>query len=146
MKTILLLFVSIGLFAQTKIDTRIQTKLDVTQLSVLLVLPGVGVIPATLDSTLVLTSNGGVYTLSAAPKPTIINFQEDRFKTTVAQSAFVSSKPLLGNKSGIMVFHNGLLQREIEDYGAQENVGIWTITFNTPVPIGSLVTIRYPSV
>ncbi len=149
MKTLLLFLFSFSLLGQTKADLQSQVRISVANASMIFALPsGGGFTPVQIDAAtleLVVGPGGVMFLRAKPPAPTPIVFQEDFFKTTAAQTAFITTKVVSGGKGNIMVFRNGLLQREVEDYAAQENVGIWTITFKNQIPTNDFITIRYPT-
>lgn len=142
---LLVLVLPYSLVGQTRTDIIIQTKANVLEPGLILVMPNNIVIPVKLDPSLELITNGGGTFLRVKTINAVVNFEEDFFKTSNPQNAFVTTKIVNGGKKALFVYRNGLLQREVEDYAAQENGGIWTITFNQSVPIGTFVTLRYPT-
>lgn len=145
MKYVLFFLLSFSLFSQTKTDLQQQVKTVVTEASLIMALPNNGgFVPVKIDSSLSLVLSNGVYTLVVSPQQSNVTFKEDAFKTTTLQSVFTCSAPLKGVKENLVVFYNGLLQRDIEDYAFTQTGGICTITFNRQIPPEQLITIRYP--
>lgn len=148
MKYILFFLLAFGLFGQTKIELDKQTKLDSSNISVVITIPGVGIVPARLDPSAlaIVVQPNNQYIITVLPQtPAVVNIQEDKFKPTSDTTVFVCTKPFLGNKSNLTVFYSGILQREVDDYAFTQNGGICTITFNTSIKTGQLITIRYPA-
>lgn len=157
MKKILLgLFLSVNLFAQTKVDllTQVKVPVAVNGASIIMNVPTKGIQFVALDPSLVLTLDvTGGYTLRAVtdtPPPIVIPtlvLVTDTFKQVSPNmgKVFTTSKIVNGGKNNLTVFKNGMFQNDGDDYVSVFNPGDGTVTITFPnvSSDGDIVKLRY---